>query len=291
MLTFKPQNQNWFIDRNERMKLYKQFFGFYINSSIHVALAVVSLCLVSFLHYNLPADINLLVFVFFGSITGYNFVKYAGVARLHHSSLAKGLKVIQVFSLFSFLILAWSAFKLSKEVLIWTGIFGIFTLLYALPVFSKRRNLRTISGVKIFIIAFVWGGVTVVLPVVSAQKVLDFNVAIEFIQRFLLVLTLILPFEIRDLKYDLQQLGTIPQRVGVTQTKLFGLSLLIMLLILEFLKQKQSLDSVAALLITVVVTSILIWRSRQRQSSYYSSFWVEGIPILWLIALILFKSF
>lgn len=291
MLTFKPQNQNWFIDRNERMKLYKQFFEFYINSSIHVALAVVSLCLVSFLHYDLPADINLLVFVFFGSITGYNFVKYAGVARLHHSSLAKGLKVIQVFSLFSFLILAWSAFKLSKEVLIWTGIFGIFTLLYALPVFSKRRNLRTISGVKIFIIAFVWGGVTVVLPVVSAQKVLDFNVAIEFIQRFLLVLTLILPFEIRDLKYDLQQLGTIPQRVGVTQTKLFGLSLLIMLLILEFLKQKQSLDSVAALLITVVVTSILIWRSRQRQSSYYSSFWVEGIPILWLIALILFKSF
>lgn len=273
------------------MKLHKQLFEFYINSSIHVALAVVSLCLVSFLHYDLPADRNLLIFVFFGTITGYNFVKYAGIAKLHHSSLAKGLKLIQIFSLFSFLILTWSAFKLSSEILMWTGVFGIFTLLYALPVFSKKRNLRTISGVKIFIIAFVWAGVTVVLPVISAQKLLDFNVALEFIQRFLLVLALILPFEIRDLKYDLQQLGTIPQRVGVTQTKLFGLSLLLVLLILEFLKQTRSPESIAALFTTVLVSAIFIWRSRQRQSPYYSSFWVEGIPILWLIVLILFKSF
>lgn len=273
------------------MNLLKQIFEFYINSSIHVALAVVSLCLVTLLHYNIPADINLLIFVFFGSITGYNFVKYAGIAKLHHRSLARDLKVIQIFSLISFLVLVWSAINIPVNILMWTAFFGVFTLLYAMPVFSKKRNLRSISGVKIFIIAFVWSGVTVVLPVINGGLEIDLNISIEFIQRFLLVLALILPFEIRDLKYDLQQLGTVPQRVGVTRTKFLGIMLLVLLVILEFIKSSQSFDSTIALVITFAVTSVLIWNSKEYQSQYYTSFWVESIPVLWLLTLVLFKSF
>lgn len=273
------------------MKITKQLFDFYINSSIHVALAVVSLCVVSFLHYDITVDLNLLIFVFFGSITGYNFVKYAGIAKLHHRSLAKGLKLIQIFSLLSFLGLVWVTFKIPVRILLWTAFFGVFTLLYALPVFSKKRNLRSISGIKIFIIAFVWSGVTVVLPIVNRGLEINVNVSLEFVQRFLLVLALILPFEIRDLKYDLQQLGTLPQRVGVRRTKFLGIALLVVLFFLEFLKSTQTFDSVIALGITCTVTSILIWKSKEGQSQYYSSFYVEAIPLLWLLTVVLFKSF
>ena len=204
------------------MRSLKTFFEFYINSSIHVALAVVSLSIISFFNFGIPVNLNLLTFIFFGTITGYNFVKYAGIAKMHHRSLATSLKLIQIFSFFCFLDLLWSLFKVDVKVLVWTAFFGIFTLLYALPVFSKKRNLRSISGIKIFIIALVWAGVTVILPVVSAKFVLMSMFLFEFLQRFLLVLVLILPFEIRDLKYDLQQLGTIPQKVGVTKTKILG---------------------------------------------------------------------
>ncbi len=41
-------------------------------------------------------------------------------------------------------------------------------------------------------------------------------------QRVLLVLAFLIPFEIRDLAYDKPELKTIPQRIGVTQTKIFG---------------------------------------------------------------------
>lgn len=271
------------------MRSLKTFFEFYINSSIHVALAVVSLSLISFFDLQIPVDKELLVFTFFGSITGYNFVKYAGIAKLHHSSLAKSLKIIQVFSLFSFIVLVWTLFNVGQKVLFWTAFFGIFTLLYALPVFSKRRNLRSISGIKIFIIALVWAGVTVVLPAVSAELELDLPVWIEFLQRFLLVLVLILPFEIRDLKYDLQQLGTIPQKVGVTKTKILGSVFLLLMLVLELLKEKHS--SWPAFLLMLALAGWFTWNSRERQPKYFASFWVEGVPVIWLLMLLIFEGF
>ncbi|MEG9328668.1 hypothetical protein V6B16_12050 [Salinimicrobium catena] len=272
------------------MKKFRSIFEFYINSSIHVALAVVALCGVTFLNFDISTEEDLLLFVFFGSITGYNFVKYAPVARLHHRSLEKRLKLIQLFSLFSFLLLIWFSFKIALEVLLWTGFFGVFTVLYTLPVL-KRRNLRSVSGVKVFIISFVWAGVTVILPVVSTDFALEFSVWVEFFQRFLLVLVLILPFEIRDLKYDLEQLGTIPQQVGVTRTKILGTVLLVTILILELLKPEFSGNSFAALSITALISAIFVWQAGERQSKYYASFWVESIPIFWLLILFLIKAF
>lgn len=271
------------------MRSLKTFFEFYINSSTHVALAVVSLSVISFLELKIPLQKELLVFTFFGTITGYNFVKYAGIAKLHHASLAKSLRWIQIFSLFSFLVLVWSFFLVSQKVLFWTAFFGIFTLLYALPVFSKRRNLRSISGIKIFIIALVWAGVTVVLPAASAEVAFDQPVLIAFLQRFLLVLVLILPFEIRDLKYDLQQLGTIPQKVGVTKTKMLGSFFLLLMLLLELLKNYHA--SWAAFLLMLAMAGVFTWSANERQSKFFASFWVEAIPIFWLLMLLVFMSF
>ncbi|MGB7842171.1 MAG: hypothetical protein WBL21_05230, partial [Salinimicrobium sp.] len=168
--------------------------------------------------------------------------------------------------------------------------FGIFTMLYSLPVLSKRKNLRSVSGVKIFIIALVWAGVTVILPVASANLKLDIFILVEFLQRFLLVLVLILPFEIRDLKYDLQELGTIPQKVGVTKTKILGYFFLLLMLVLESFKQNTSRTSWVAFLLMVLTAALFTWRSKERQSKYYASFWVEGIPILWLLILMTLKS-
>ncbi len=267
-----------------------KLFAFYINSSIHVALAVVSLCWITFLHFDSAPDYHLLSFVFFATITGYNFVKYAGVAKLHHRSLAKGLRMIQIFSFLAFLFLVYFAFTVDQNVLFWTSIFGLLTLLYALPVFSKRRSLRSISGLKIFIIAFVWAGVTVVLPVFEIEEVLLENVTWEFLQRFLLVLAWIIPFEIRDLKYDLKQLGTIPQRAGVTKTKVLGLALLIAAVVMEIIKAYTAVSSLIAIVFIAGVSAWFVWRARERQTAYYSSFWVEAIPIFWLVVLLSIRT-
>ena len=109
------------------MKLLKRVFAFYINASIHVALAVLSLLAITVLEYHLVIPIELWLFVFLGALTGYNFVKYAKVAGLHHRSLTQSLKAIQIFSGICFVFLAFIAFKLSIQTLMITAAFGLAT--------------------------------------------------------------------------------------------------------------------------------------------------------------------
>ncbi len=265
--------------------MLKRAFDFYLNSSVHVSLAVVSLAAITFQIFQLSLNISLLIFIFLGSITGYNFVKYAGLAKLHYRSLATNLKIIQGFSVIAFLGFIYSSFFQPVSVLIVAAFMGFFTILYALPVFSNSRNLRSLTGVKIYVIAFVWAGVTVLLPLVDKIDLLQRDVLIEFIQRFCFIIALTLPFEIRDLQFDSKQLRTIPQKIGVKNTKLLGFVLILVFVLLEFLKKHATLAEVLSLFIIGMITLIFLRNSGVRQTYYYSSFWVEGIPLIWWLIL------
>ena len=273
------------------MKILKNAFELYINSSLHVAIAIVSLTLITYLEYEMKVSRELLFFIFFSSITGYNFVKYAGIAQLHHSSLAANLRFIQIFSLASFISLVYFAFQMSMEVLIATGILGLFTILYAIPVFGKGKNLRSLSGLKIFIIALVWAGSTVLLPLIDAEMFLGIDVIVDFLQRLFLVIVLTLPFELRDLNYDASNLGTIPQRIGVRPTKIFGTVLLMLIMFSELFQKSFDSKEFLSLNLMLVVTGIFLWRSRTEQSKYFASFWVEALPIFYLGIYLLIEAF
>lgn len=268
------------------MNVLKIIFNFYINSSIHVALAVVSLTAISTLQFNVECDFTLLSFVFLATITGYNFVKYAGIAKLHHLSLAKNLRLIQIFSLLAFIGLVFLVFQLNITALIVSAVLGIFTILYALPVFGHQTNLRGVSGIKIFIIAMVWSGVTVLLPVLNNYSIYNVDVILGFIQRFFFVIVITLPFEIRDLKFDMARLGTIPQIYGIRKTRIIGFLMLGIFILLEFLKVDTNIGNVIGVFLVAVMCSYCLSRSTITQSKYFSSFWVEGIPIIWLFILL-----
>ena len=266
-------------------KNLRNIFNFYISSSLHVAIAVVCLSAVSLLNFDINLHLPLLVFVFLGTITSYNFVKYAGVARFQHTSLPQNLRAIQIFSLLVFLGLLISIFYQPLKILLIAALAGGLTLLYALPVFSENRNLRAIPGLKIYIIGLVVSTVTVILPLVLYENLLQPNVIIEFIQRFFLVIALVLPFEIRDLKLDRAQLGTIPQRIGISGTKKFGYFLVLAVVLAEFIKEEISSKNVYSLVITGMVTILFLKGSTGKRGEYYASFWVEAIPIMWFLLL------
>lgn len=268
------------------MKILQQLFRFYVNSSIHVAIAVVSLGIVTAMTLNISLDKNLMAVLFFGTITGYNFVKYAGVAGLHHLSLTPGLKAIQIFSLFSAIALAIALFKLPLVVLLWGGVFGVLTSLYALPFISRKRNLRSLKGVKILVIAAVWTGVAVVLPVINEGDGFTWDVFAMIVQRFLFVIAITIPFEIRDLKYDAISLGTLPQLMGVGPAKYLGVVFLVAVGVLEYLKDEVDAVELLSTFGIVCVTGLILLGVKEKQSYYYASFWVESLPMLWLFLLL-----
>ena len=279
---------NWFFYFC-RMQILKQVFKFYINSSIHVALSVVSLTWITLMDYGILCDKKLLFFVFFASISGYNFVKYSGMVNFHHRSLATWLKVIQVFSFFSFLLMCYFALKLSTIALLFIAGFGMLTFFYAMPFLPKKMflgnqtNLRNVSGIKVYLIALVWTGVTFFLPLLNNHYHLDMDVFLTAFQRFIFIIILMLPFEIRDLRYDSLKLATIPQKIGVKQTKIMGFSLLTVFLFLEFFKNE--IHVVRLLILPIIASTVLLFLmfSKKEQGRYYSSFWVEGLPILWCL--------
>lgn len=245
------------------------------------------------MEFHVLNDKSILYFIFFASITGYNFVKYFGLAKFHHRNLANWLKFIQVFSLFCFIIMCFYAFQIQTKTLFYIAGLGLVTFLYAIPFLPKRflldekQNLRNIGGIKIYVIALVWSGVTVFLPLVNNGITISEDIIITAIQRFVFVVVLILPFEIRDLQFDNLKLSTIPQKIGERWTKIMGVILLILFYALEFFKNGVTPKELIIFLLITIITFISLMYAKKNQSKYYSGFWVEGLPIFWLLLVLI----
>ncbi|WP_299519415.1 hypothetical protein [Winogradskyella sp.] len=245
------------------------------------------------LQFELAYSRDVLYFVFFATITAYNFIKYFGITKFHHRRLAGWLKTIQIFSLMAFIAMCYYAIELSVNSLVYLSIFGLITFLYAIPLVpiryfrDEQKNLRQISGLKIYVIALVWAFTTVSLPLIEVEVSINSDTVITFIQRFVLVIVLTLPFEIRDLNYDSIKLATVPQRIGIKKTKTIGVFLLLIFFFLEYFKDDIDYDAIISTVIILFVSLLFLLFSNKNQSKYYSAFWVESVPILWLAILLM----
>ncbi|MEO9893219.1 hypothetical protein [Aurantibacter sp.] len=274
------------------MKVLKRFFNFYLDASIHVALSVYCLVWLTGYMLDIAIDTNLALFLFFGTIVSYNFVKYGLEAEKYILVANRYHKNIQFFSFVALAFVAYYAFGLNRETWEALIVLSIITGLYAIPVMPNAKNLRSLSGFKIVVVAVVWAGATVILPLLQNEKLASWDVNVETLQRFLIVLALMLPFEIRDLRYDPPELNTIPQRFGITNTKLIGVVLVLAISLLTFLKDNLSILEIVAKIFICITLLLAILNSNKKRSKYYASFWVESLPIIWFVAVwIVDKSF
>lgn len=270
------------------MAVLKRIFDFYIRSSIHVALAVYALVKMTQHMFGISGDGTMALFAFFGTVAGYNFVKYDEIARVRRKNVRQEIKAFALLSGMCFLGSAYCFFQLQRITQIVTVIFLALTVLYTLPFFPNRRNARNWAGAKIYIVALCWMGVTVVLPVINAGIAIDSDFYLKCLQRFILVFVLILIFDIIDLAKDDPHLKTVPQNIGVRPTKILGLVLLIVFYFLEFLKTGRDIRQIYINIVLVVVAGLFLVFANTKRSKYYSSFWAESIPMLWFALILLF---
>jgi len=83
-------------------------------------------------------------------------------------------------------------------------------------------------------------------------------------------------------------LRTIPQVLGVQKSKIVGYVLLLIVVSLEFLKENFSISEMYVLVIVSIVIALFLTFSSPKKTRYYTSFWVEAIPIVWLVLIVLF---
>ncbi|SIS83522.1 hypothetical protein SAMN05421766_104259 [Zobellia uliginosa] len=269
------------------MKAIKRIFDFYLDASIHIAFGVYALVHITDITLGFEVDSHLAWFLFFGSVACYNFVKYGVEAKKYILVANRYHKNIQLVSIIALLIALYHGWFLSLKV--WFGVVGLVGLtgLYALPLLPHAKNLRSWGGLKIFIVALVWAGATVILPMLAAEQPMTKDVWVETVQRFIFVLILLIPFEIRDLAFDAPDLKTLPQRYGIANTKIFGSFLSVPFFFLIFLKNSVSSGEAIAAGIVFLILGSLMFITGRRQNRYFASFWVEAISIFWWFLLLL----
>jgi hypothetical protein len=234
---------------------------------------------------NITTDNSVAWFAFFGTIVGYNFVKFDALARANKNKMRSRLKAIAIFSFVSLFMVIYFFFKLHYMTKIVASLFLILTILYTLPFFPNTKNARNWAGLKIYIVAICWVGVTVVLPILNSGISFQNYFYIIALQRFFLIFPLILIFEIIDLKTDDPHLKTVPQQIGVKNTKELGFVLLIIFCGLGLFNGNingnfQVLDLLLNFVIAIVI-AIFLYFSNENCSKYYTWFWVESVPIFW----------
>ena len=241
----------------------KRFFDFYINSSIHIAIAVFSLVQISKLSLNIDANIELEVFIFFGTILGYNFLKYFEVFRNQVYNFKKNYSIVLV-SAVSFLVMICYYFQLSLDFELQFLKIGILILIYP--------YIRKYPFLKMAFVSFCLAYITVYVLIIN-QKI---NY-IYLIQRFLILFCLLIPYEICDITLDSKTIKTLPQIIGIKNVKTIGYFFLILFSTLNY-----NLTN----FVFAIFTAFAIFLSNENRSKYFTSFWVESLPIIWWVLLI-----
>lgn len=259
------------------MRILIKIFDFYIQSSIHVAFAVFCLLQITVVSNQQQLNNHYSFCVFFGTVLGYNFLKYFEYLKKKNIWNKKYFTIIGVSALAGLGFL-FSFYFLQHAVQLLLLISGLFVLVYTF--------LRKLGWLKLFFVSFVVTFITVYIPF-QTTKWLPLDFYINIIQRFLILISLLIPFEIMDSKTDDKSLNTLPQLFGIESTKLFGILLIIPFIILEFLKLHPSYLVLPIGIITVTFINFTEWNRNQ----YYTSFWVESVPILWWATLVLLPYF
>ena len=173
-------------------------------------------------------------------------------------------------------------FNFQRTSWILLGLLSLLILLYIIPIFPNENNLRSLGVAKVILVALIWTGITVILPVMESNIPLNWDVLVLSGQRFLLVIALIIPFEIRDIQFDPPEIKTIPKKIGIKRTKLLGISLITISFLMVFLRDDIYWDELASRLLITLLVVFLIARTPHYATKYYAAFWVEAVPIIWL---------
>lgn len=201
-------------------------------------------------------------------------------------------RLILALSLLALLALFPLALQLSIKSLILLVCISILALSYNLPVLKigqTRYGLRNIPGAKLFIIASVWACSCVWVPIMELKSqgivVSGLDTFLLVSKRFLFVLAITLPFDIRDLYQDRQfHLKTIPVLIGKKNSLILCQLLLLAHLSLLFLFSATVNPTLLALTLTTSLTGWLIFNTKMKRNEYYYFLFLDGTLLLQLIA-------
>lgn len=161
--------------------------------------------------------------------------------------------------------------KLEWSSLILIGIASLISVFYVVK--FRGKNMREIPYLKIHLIALTWTIVLIVFPVLNEG--INISIVRVGIAHYLYVLAITIPFDIRDLKHDSPAQKTIPQILGITNSRILALMLLVAFAVI-MLMLFASLWFNWLFHLSVLVQMALVLFSNENRSDVYYAGWMDG---------------
>jgi hypothetical protein len=249
-----------------------KIIAYYISSRLHVALSLWAFCQLTALQQGgrIPLSLQLAIFCF--GWAAYWYAHQVVPYYYKHNQFP----VLRLFLTLGALLAGGILLRFQPySIQLIFVVLGMISLCYAIP-FGSSMGLRFIPRIKIFLIAVCWASFAAVGVYASTGSVTLMIVA----KSILWVVLLTLPFDVRDMKKDDQKLKTIPQLLGLKKTRILGFGLA---LIIVFLTDQavaiSNLQYAAYVVLILVLMCYLVMHPKRH--SHFTSFWIEGIPLLW----------
>ena len=161
---------------------------------------------------------------------------------------------------------------------------AILSLGYVLPFVKGQKRLRDFDYIKIFLIAIVWGVITVVMPILQRTTIFNLSHGLLLLERMAFIFAITLPFDIRDLKIDAHiDVKTIPAIIGIAKTKRLGAFSLFLVCLLaggNWYLGVYSTGNLLAIALSCLSTLFLINYSDQTDEDYFFTGLMDGTMIL-----------
>ena len=263
-------------------------FQWYVRASIHVSLCLLALVGFTSTVFGFQVSESYYFALFFGSIAGYNTIKYGLESGKHWRLVGGERRFVTVLSTLSFGMGCYFLTQLPPGVWLFFLIAGLITALYAVPLKPGGVNLRSYGLLKVMLVALVWTVLSVWAPLWGLKELKSWDVGVESFQRLLWVFLLMLPFEIRDMKSDPPKMKSIPQRFGLRTTRNIAWGVAILFALATGIKDAPAVGEYEVKTAVAVLMGLSIAFATEKQHRYYAAFWVEGIPLaalgllLWL---------
>ena len=259
---------------------------FFVFTNLWVSICVASLCLSTELIFNIY-DLRISAFAFFSTFLSYNL---QSIVSIKNSYGPKFLWIKENLFLLCFLIIIsiiasfYLFFRFHSQTQLMIAILSLVSCFYSF-------GLRSIPYIKIFLISLSWSILSVLLYITESEGLnFDTKSTILFFSRLFFIISLTIPFDIRDIEKDKKNLRTIPQLFGVKNSKIIAIGLLFIsciLLLFSPLNNFFSSQFLFSSILIFLITCLFIFYSDSKKQFFYFSFWGEGVSIVLFIVLLL----
>jgi hypothetical protein len=273
-------------------RVSRWLFELYVFGNVHIACCALALTLTTQSLLGLKLRPELLTFIFCATLFGYNLQRLPSNQAVPRCFARHFWNTQHRFLLITLTILAAAAFmgsfaRLYLRSQVMAMLPAALSFAYAIPIIPagrKRLELREIPGLKIFIIAITWAFSCALLPVASVHRAgqpwFPAAAIVWAVACGLMIFSITVPFDIRDLRFDAQRLKAVPAVLGVRNSIRIALAALILSNVLVWTNCVGSPAQAVGYSLWSVVAGLFIRKSSPERSEYYFSFWIDGLLLL-----------